>query len=477
MPEISGPGQKKIIESNTYVYAATVIEATSLIYYLAAMGVGRIYCSFVNEDGCEKLFSNVSDLNGDVVIELLNNDLHMENSNTLNSEGFVIRILVSNCEKLKDNFIKFSNSLNCNKFMPTIMIINNGWKGFLQTFNNQEDFELALQSFDFCDLQNSTQEKEGSMLSANLLGALTAVECVKLCLKIGTIVDKPLCFDLLSMEFKRFDNKNFKLAIADFIKNNCSESLPHKSNEKLSNIKKLSESKVLIVGAGGLGSPVAYALSSIGIGTIGLVDYDTVEISNLNRQILHSTSRIGMPKVSSGEVFIKNFFPEVKVVTHDKSLTSINAMDIIRDYDVIIDALDNFPARYLLNDACFFSNKPLVDAAAVKFFGLIMTIVPRKGPCYRCLFPARSEQSAGMSCSESGVLGPVPGVMGFIQAAEVAKLLLGRGDTLHNKLLYYDAMDSDFDTINTDSSLNCDLCGTLPTITTLTEYKNPCERS
>ena len=274
------------------------------------------------------------------------------------------------------------------------------------------------------------------------------------------------------MEFYKSNNKIFNLAIEDFLKTSCSENNLPVNPGKTHNTKKLAHSKVLIVGTGGLGSPVAYALSCLGVGTIGVVDYDSVEISNLNRQILHSTSRIGMPKVESAKVFIENNNPQVNVITYNTRINIHNALDIIGDYDVIIDAVDNFPSRYLLNDSCFFANKPLVDAAAVSLHGLIMTILPNKGPCYRCTFPLMANQKAGTSCSEAGVLGPVPGVMGFLQATEVVKLLLDVGDTLYNRIIYYDALDSDFDTISMNKSTNCDLCGSHPTITTLTEYNN-----
>ena len=180
-----------------------------------------------------------------------------------------------------------------------------------------------------------------------------------------------------------------------------------------------------------------------------------------------------MPKVESAEVFIKDLNPHVNVITYNTSININNALDIIGDYDVIIAAVDNFPARYLLNDSCYFLNKPLVDAAAVRFHGLIMTILPNKGPCYRCSFPVIPIQKAGTTCSELGVLGPVPGVMGFLQATEVVKLLLDIGDILYNKIIYYDALDSDFDTISMNKSTNCDLCGTEPTITALAEYLIP----
>jgi molybdopterin/thiamine biosynthesis adenylyltransferase len=478
IPEISGPGQKKITEAKVYIYASTVQEASSLIYYLAATGIGYIYCSFKDNVGYEDLFNNISDLNGDVVIELFYNQSKVSSNCSLYNESSVVRIFISKYENLKDNLVSFSSSMVGSEFIPTILAINSGWNGFLQTFstemslNNLFSNPLRLDLEAVCD---NAEEKEGPILSASLLGPLAAIECIKLILKIGTILDKPLYFNLLSMEFYKSDNMDFELAIADFLKNSYSDNQLTKASKRNDTTKNLSNSKVLIVGAGGLGSPVAYALSSLGVGTIGIIDYDNVEISNLNRQILHSVSRINMPKVESAQIFLNNLNPNVKIVTHNTSLNISNAIDIIEDYDVIIDALDNFPARYLLNDSCYFKNKPLVDAAAVRFHGLIMTILPNKGPCYRCAFPVMANQKPGTSCSEAGVLGPVPGVMGFLQAAEVVKLLLGKGMPLSNRIIYYDALYSDFDTISIDKSTNCDLCGSHPTITTLTEYDNSCE--
>lgn len=478
IPEISGAGQKKITQTKVYIYAATVQEASSLIYYLAASGIGYISCYFKDSIGYEQLFKNIQDLNGDVVMELEDNKVSIVYKSLLFKDGCVIRILISKYEELQDNLISFSCSHNSSEFIPTLVATGIGWKGFLQNFSTQEDLdELLIKPLplDSNSFRHTAQQDAGIILSNCLLSALTAVECVKLSLKIGTVLDNPLYFNLLSMEFYKADNKIFNLAIIDFLKTGHSKNELSINYEKITNSKKLSDSSVLIVGTGGLGSPVAYALACLGIGTIGVVDYDSVEISNLNRQILHSYSRLGIPKVESAEIFIKNINPQVKVVTFNTSLDIHNALDIIKDYDVIIDAVDNFPARYLLNDSCFFSNKPLVDAAAVRFHGLIMTILPSKGPCYRCAFPLMPSQKPGTSCSEAGVLGPVPGVMGFLQATEVVKLLLDLGATLSNRIIYYDALDSDFDTISMNRSTTCNLCGSGPTITELVEYNNSCE--
>ena len=478
IPEISGPGQKKITETKVYLYAATVQEASSLMYYLAASGIGYISCYFKDSLGYEKLFKNVQDLNSDVVIALEDNKVPIVYNSPLFKDGCVIRILISKYEELEDNLISFSCSHNSSEFIPTLVATNLGWKGFLQNFSTQEDFDellirpLPLDSNSFI---RTSKQDAGIILSNCLLSALAVIECVKLSLKIGTILVNPLYFNLLSMEFYKADNKIFNLAITDFLQTGHFKNELTVNYEKLTNTKKLSDSRVLIVGTGGLGSPVAYALACLGIGTIGVVDYDCVEISNLNRQILHSYSRLGMPKVESAEIFIKNINPQIKIVTYNTSLNIHNALDIIGDYDVIIDAVDNFPTRYLLNDSCFFASKPLVDAAAVRFHGLIMTILPSKGPCYRCAFPLMPSQKPGTSCSEAGVLGAVPGVMGFLQAAEVVKLLLDLGDTLTNRIIYYDALDSDFDTISMNRSTTCNLCGLEPTITELVEYHNFCD--
>lgn len=501
IPEISGPGQKKITELRVVIVASTVKEASALIYYLAAAGVGYIYCSFENNLEYEKLFDNAHDLNEDVSIDLVSEQMLEINSQYINNENLLIKILLCNYEKLKDD-LKILNTIQSPyNYLPTIVAINSNWKGYLQTFKTQQDYNNLFQntiSLPSLSFEEIIQEKEGSILSNCLLGAFIVIECIKLGLNIGTPLYNSLFFNLLSMNFEKLENENLSLStIIQFFENKASENslLDHKlfdqqkdisvsvqSTNEVDNFKKdykkkLSESKVLIVGTGGLGSPVAYALSSIGIGTIGFVDYDNVEVSNLNRQILHSTSRVGIPKVQSAKAFINKLNSNIKVVTYNLGIHADNIMDIIKDYDIIIDAVDNFQARYLLNDSCYFLNKPLVDAAAVRFHGLIMTILPGKGPCYRCAFPVMPDQNGAMRCSEAGVLGPVPGVMGFMQAIETAKLLLNVGKNLDERIIYYDALDSDFDTININRSLNCNLCGTHPTITTLIEYNNTCENN
>jgi adenylyltransferase/sulfurtransferase len=227
--------------------------------------------------------------------------------------------------------------------------------------------------------------------------------------------------------------------------------------------KRLRSSRVLVVGAGGLGSPAALYLAAAGVGGIGLVDSDLVELSNLQRQILHGTSRIGQLKARSGEQTLRDLNPEVEVEVYPVRLARDNVLDLLKPYDVIISAVDNFEARYLLNDACYFLGKPLVEAGVLRWEGIAMTILPGQGPCYRCIFPAPPSPGAVPSPREAGVVGVVPGIMGTIQAAEALKLLLGVGNLLVGRLLLFNALSMTFREVEVRRSPGCPLCGDQPT--------------
>ena len=237
--------------------------------------------------------------------------------------------------------------------------------------------------------------------------------------------------------------------------------------------RKLMDSKVLIVGAGGLGSPISIYLTLAGVGTIGIVDFDVVDLSNLQRQILHQNDDIGRRKVVSAENTLKAYNPEVKVIPHEQPLTSENAMAIIADYDIIINGADNFPARYLVNDASYLNNKPLVDGSILLFDGQATVFVPGSG-CYRCLFPEPPPPGEVPSCAEAGVLGMLPGLVGSIQAAETVKLILGAGNSLAGRLLLVDALDMEFRTVKLRRNEECPLCGNNPTVTELIDYEVFC---
>lgn len=237
---------------------------------------------------------------------------------------------------------------------------------------------------------------------------------------------------------------------------------------------KLSNSKVLIIGAGGLGSPALYYLTACGVGTIGIVDFDTVGISNLQRQILHFTADIGKKKVDSAEEKLTAINPQVCIVKYPCKLNIDNIEEIIGDYDIVIDAVDNFPARYLISDCCYFMRKPLVEGAAVGFDGILMTILPEKSPCYRCLYPQPPADGIMPSCADTGILGMITGTIGSLQALEAVKTILGIGETLSGRLLTFDGLTSCFREINWQKKKNCPLCGENPTIKELQQYDLKC---
>jgi molybdopterin/thiamine biosynthesis adenylyltransferase len=223
---------------------------------------------------------------------------------------------------------------------------------------------------------------------------------------------------------------------------------------------KLLEAKVLVIGTGGLGSPAALYLAAAGVGTIGLVDPDVVELSNLQRQIIHSTKDVGRPKVLSGKETINNLNPDVEGVTYEEGVSSANITEIIkaRDYDFVIDATDNFPAKFLINDACVLLQKPFSHAGISQLYGQTMTYVPGKGPCYRCVFLNPPPVNASPASEEKGVLGVIPGVMGTIQATVAIKYLLGIGELLTGKLLVFDALNMEFRKIEIATRTNCIVC-------------------
>jgi len=237
--------------------------------------------------------------------------------------------------------------------------------------------------------------------------------------------------------------------------------------------RNLLDAKVLIVGAGGLGSPVAVYLALAGVGTIGIVDFDVVEISNLQRQILHRQGDIGKSKVLSAQQSLAEYNSDVKVVGHEAPLNSENAMEIISQYDIIINGADNFAARYLVNDAAYLSSKPLVDGSILIFDGQASVFIPGQG-CYRCLFPTPPPPGVVPSCAEAGVLGALPGMVGSIQAVETMKLILGVGEPLVGRLLLIDALSMDFRTVKLRRNPQCPLCGDNPTVHELIDYEIFC---
>jgi sulfur-carrier protein adenylyltransferase/sulfurtransferase len=238
---------------------------------------------------------------------------------------------------------------------------------------------------------------------------------------------------------------------------------------------KLLASKVLLLGAGGLGSPAALYLAAAGVGTLGLVDADVVDASNLQRQILHATSRVGQAKVDSGATAIRDLNPDVKVVKFQERLDSSNVDRIFKDFDVVVDGCDNFPTRYLVNDASVFLKKPVVHGSIFRFEGQVTTFLPGSGgPCYRCLYPEPPPPHLAPSCQEAGVLGILPGLIGVIQATEAVKLVLGRGVSLSGRLLTYDSLRMKFGELRLRRDKACPVCGDAPTIKEYIDYEGFC---
>src|SRR6202051_5194670 len=264
--------------------------------------------------------------------------------------------------------------------------------------------------------------------------------------------------------------------------------LPKLSNEEISRYsrhlilpevgmegqQKLKAAKVLCVGTGGLGAPLALYLAAAGVGTLGLVAFDVVDASNLQRQVIHSTSTVGMLKVDSAELMLKGLNPFMNVVKHNTMLTSANALEIFKDYDVIADGTDNFQTRYLVNDACVLLNKPTAYGSIFRFEGQASVFGTKEGPCYRCLYPEPPPPGLVPSCAEGGVLGILPGLVGVIQATEVIKLILKIGDPLIGRLLLVDALGMNFRTLKLRKNPDCPVCGTNRTITELIDYDQFC---
>jgi molybdopterin/thiamine biosynthesis adenylyltransferase/rhodanese-related sulfurtransferase len=238
--------------------------------------------------------------------------------------------------------------------------------------------------------------------------------------------------------------------------------------------RKLKAASVLMIGAGGLGSPLGLYLAAAGVGRIGIVDFDVVDFTNLQRQIIHGTSWVGKPKLDSARARMLDLNPHIQVDAYEEPLSSANALKLFADYDVIVDGTDNFPTRYLVNDACVLTGKPNVYGSIFRFEGQASVFDAKRGPCYRCLYPEPPPPGLVPSCAEGGVLGVLPGVIGTIQATETIKLIIGRGEPLIGRLLLYDALEMRFRELKLRKNPDCPVCGEHPTVTQLIDYEAFC---
>ena len=464
MPEISGKGQKNLIESRVIVYGHYVSDVAIMGSYLAAAGVGQITIALSDFRGFEELYNNLLDLNPEVSVYFteLNQLIKAKTSE------YAVRIVLGDlcfvCDTLQQ--------INAQDFpSPIVWGCIHSYLGCLGIIKNAASFESLLEGLtqnDSFAISDAITKSPFDPVMAGFIGTLCATETIKEILGLQSTNENIHYFDLLSMEFNQFSVN------LDGLHRLFHSFMESKLLNNVGLQKTLANLKVLIVGAGGLGSPVALALANAGIGTIGLVDYDLVDLSNLNRQILHSTSRIGMPKVKSAKEFLRKAYPSLKVIEYGMMFTQANALDIIKDFDIIVDGLDNLPTRYLLNDACCILNKPFIEAGVLGFIGLITTIIPGKGHCYRCIFPETEKTGPVPSCAETGVLGPVPGTMGFLQAAEVIKYAAGLGKLLSEGVILFDSLDMDISIPDFKRDLNCPVCGTNPSIAALGQYVFKC---
>ena len=442
MPEISGHGQKKILGSSVILYSENLDTASLALYYLAASGVGEVFCTAANVSSSGDLSGKLSDLNSDSKFHLLGEDT-IENSNVQATTRIVAGSPIFVFKTLKDILTSDSDE----KYLPTIVSINNGWRGSVQTFIEKAGLkEFLLETERSADCSSFNTNGCDHRLSGYFSSIMAVIEHLKVTLSLGKPLSSPLFYDLSIMEFDFHDSPSDLL---------CKLQSHYKPENIL---KPLADSKVLIVGCGGLGSPAAYALAAAGIGRLGLVDFDAVELSNLNRQIMHSSSRIGMPKVQSSEIFLKQINPNIILELYNSKIGKENVHDIISSYDIIIGGLDNLSTRYILNDACLSAGKPLMEAGALDISGLATSIIPGEGHCYRCIFPESNDNNPLPSCSETGVLGPLPGLLGIIQAAEAIKLLTGIGRSLKNRILLVDVFDTDIFVANHGRNQYCELC-------------------
>lgn len=469
MPKISGVGQKKLLDTCVLLCAPNIDACDVLLNYMAASGIGHIYCYLGNKTRYNSALEHIHDLNPEVHIELIEDTDLLSNEVLPDKSITHFKILIGDLSFVKnisDLLLRSSYTAQ-----PTLVVVSEAWGGHINLCNHPNEinnFLVEVSKQSCITLNTSIQDnfiKIGYSISYAFAGVFALIELIKVRLDIGNVLNNTLYFNLLTMEFN-VDSYN------DIHKNIQKSYIESTNINNLDNI--LAQAKALIVGTGGLGSPVALALAKAGVGTIGLVDFDSIDISNLNRQILHTTSRIGSLKVESAKQTLKSINPDINMEVYSTAFSKENAFDLIRDYDIIIDGLDNLPTRYLLNDACFFQKKPLIEAGVLAFYGQVTTIVSGDTPCYRCIFPESKEPRSAPSCSETGVLGPVPGLIGILQAVEVIKMLMGMNSSLKGSLLLYDALETEFNMVSFSKNKDCSLCGEHPSIKELGEYTFIC---
>lgn len=459
MPDIGGWGQKKLLDTRMLVCAADAESCDLLLRYLTAIGIGHIHCHFESNDGWELALKTLNDLNPDVTFQLTDDA----------SAAADFRIIIGNSDYATRTTGLFLNSSRP-QISPTFISVNSAWQGCFGLCQNRNELTVFLDDIEKkgFSAQNDCSDKHfsdqlGLLLSSCFVGTLLAIEAIKSRLNIGVPLTDIFYFDLINHSFDNHFSSSDQV-FAEFDLSSYESEIKNK----------LADANILTIGAGGLGCPANLVLAKAGVTKLSMIDFDHVEISNLNRQILHSTTTIGLLKVESAKRALEAMNPDLEVTTYSGAFSKENAREIIKKHDLVIDGLDNLPTRYLLNDACYLEKKPLVEAGALAFYGQVTTLVPDEGPCFRCLFPETNNQTAG-SCSETGVLGPVPGVMGVLEAIEAIKLIIGIPATLKGSLLMIDVLETSFDRFTFRKDEDCPLCGEHPTIHELGDFTFVCE--
>jgi len=444
IPEIRGKGQEMLLGSRVLIYCESLEEASLALHYLAAAGVGEVRCIINDPNDCSRLQDKLSDLNSDTMISFSSEG--MPDTALIQS---VTRIIAGSRDYVLNTLKDILRTGQNKHFVPTVVSISEDWHGALQTFTERSGLESFVDELPSMSPESVQQDADyANRLSGYFSSLMAVIEHLKLALNVGKPMDNALYYNLSAMDF--ISVSNTRELVKKLYRNAVTAKPQHEH---------FSASRVLIAGCGGLGSPAAYVLASLGIGKLGLWDPGTVELGDLNHEVMHASSRLGMPKARSAEIFLRDLNPGIELEIFDTTLSDIDLNEIIGRYDIVIGCMDSRKEIYLLNDACIAAGKPLLQAGALDISGLATSIIPGEGHCYRCLFPEAESSDSLPMCRETGVLGPVPGIMGIIQAAEAVKLLSGIGRSLKDRLLLFDVFDTDLYIVNNIRNYCCELCG------------------
>ena len=471
MPQISGGGQQRLLTSHVMVWAPGLAWVDLALAYLAAVGFGRVTCLMAHVPAAnDPLMTHFQEIHPAVRWQ-------MKPLNTTEiKESPHLMLRVGPAAFLKETQPLWQQQVSRwtspspetageKETRACLTVMLEEWKGqlFWETPSPVEGYISKTEE------EKSTTLTLGMTLSALFAGTQAVVELVKKRLHIGKQLTEIFRYDLETMAFWEGPDEGWKGA---GVEGSEGDLPPEKTDAEKAAVsrdddqhqqrlsdeawhQRLAGGRVLVVGSGGLGSPAAYALARAGVGTLGLVDDDTVDLSNLNRQILHATPRLGMPKVTSAAQTLRHINQQMTLQTHYQRFSEENADRLLEQYDLVVDGLDNLPSRYVLNEAAVKAGKPYVQAGVLAFYGQSTTVVPGKGPCYACLFPPEDSGGRGPTCEETGVLGPVPGVMGVLEAIEAIRLLAQQPPLRMGKLLMVDVLETEFTVIHLERDENC----------------------